>query len=86
MPEPTSALTTTASVGALVRTDGGDAEQVLARFTETGVDLDAWRTAQRRRRSVRKVGTRCSKDRVAKRRTEVRLGVIRSGARDFVDP
>ena len=42
MPEPTlRALADHGSVGALVPTDGGDAEQVLARFTEAGVDLDA---------------------------------------------
>ena len=42
MPEATlRALADHGSVGALVPTDGGDAEQVLARFTEAGVDLAA---------------------------------------------
>ena len=42
MPEATlRALADHGSVGALVPTDGGDAEEVLARFTEAGVDLAA---------------------------------------------
>ena len=42
MPEATlRALADHGSVGALVPSDGGDAEQVLARFTQAGVDLAA---------------------------------------------
>jgi transaldolase len=42
MPEATlRALADHGSVGALVPTDGGDAERVLARFTQAGVDLAA---------------------------------------------
>jgi transaldolase len=49
MPEPTlRAFAEHGEVGALLRTDGGDCEQVLSRFQRAGIDLDALATQLQR--------------------------------------